>query len=181
MEARPYTTTETDLKLLKKMQFGQRMKWIREKANELHHGEFSINELANKADIAPSSLLRIEDGDSKDTKSLVLIKLANCMSVPVEVFHDPYYENTLREFTICGVSEATRNWHLTDIAYKVQLQLQVFSPQNIEVQAIDETLGLSVLEYEEFIGEVRQLLQKVRDRRNRWNKMLESYKLLSNS
>ncbi|RJE90730.1 XRE family transcriptional regulator [Paenibacillus sp. 1011MAR3C5] len=165
----PYVITEEDLKTLSGFQhLGEIHKYIRETAESRNPGMFTINALADKIGTSPSTLSRYESGKQRELKAALLSKIAQAISVPIEVFQLEYYMDDPRPFTICGITSSIKNFDLLEPTHRMHLSLKAYSPAGVMHEEVDEIVEMSVLEYEEFIEEVKHLIQKVRSRRNTW-------------
>jgi transcriptional regulator with XRE-family HTH domain len=164
----PYETTDEDLMKLSQMDFGGIHKFIREKANQLNPGKFTVNSLSELVGIAPSTISKVETGKQKKLSSDILDKISKKISVPLEVFNPEYYKVDPKPFTICGITSNVHNFDILAPSYRMQVSLKAFSPSGVLYKELEEIVPLSVLESEEFIWEFEQLIEKIKIRRNTW-------------
>lgn len=171
-EMNMYTVENNDLKILQDKDLGGRIKWIREKANEYNSPLFTAYRLAENISVAQSTISRIETGTQPRVD--LLEKVAEQFGVSIAVFTDAYYQDGGKPFTICKSSETTtpnsqeKIFNLIDTQYEATLSLLIKTHEGIDYVNIEETVYLSPLEHEEFIGEVNALISKVRSRRKNW-------------
>lgn len=166
----PYLITTEDLKTLQGYgSLGEIHKYIRERAEECNPGLFTINGLADKIGTSPSTLSRFESGKQQELKAALLAKIAQVMSVPVEAFQLDYYRNP-KTFTICGITPSIKNFDLLEPSHRMHLNLKAYSPAGVMHEEVDEIAEMSVLEFEEFIEEVKALVRKVEARRETWTR-----------
>ncbi|MFZ3591506.1 helix-turn-helix domain-containing protein [Bacillus sp. DJP31] len=180
-----YKVEDKDLSILKKMKLGERLKWIREKANEYNNPLFTVYRLAEKISVAQSTISRIESGTQPRVD--LLERIADQLGVSIAVFTDSYYENGGTPFIICGMSSSTQlfspksTFSLLDTQYEATLSLTLKTHEGINFKNIEETVFLSPIEHEEFADEVVALISKVRKRRKNWKiKQAASEKLFNN-
>ena len=177
----PYKTTDADLVQLSHMDFGGIHKFIREKANELNPGKFTVNSLSEMVGVSPSTLSKVETGKQKKLSSDILDKISKKISVPLEVFNPDYYKDCPKPFTICGITSNVQNFDILAPSYRIQMNLKAFSPSGVLYKEIEEIVPLSVLESEEFIWEVEQLIEKIKIRRKTWNRKQSAIEQLNES
>lgn len=165
----PYVITEEDLRTLSEFQqLGEIHKYIREKAESQNPGKFTINALADKIGTSPSTLSRFESGKQYGLKAALLAKIAQVMAVPIEAFQLDFYRNNPVSFTICGITSSIKNFDILEPTHRMHMNLKAYSPAGVMHEEVDEVVEMSVLEYEEFIEEVNNLINKVRVRRQTW-------------
>jgi transcriptional regulator with XRE-family HTH domain len=167
----PYQISNEDIdKLTKFTEPGEIHKYIRLIAERVNPDQFKIKVLANKVGTTPSTISRFEKGHQHELKASLLTKISEAMCVPLEVFHLSYYMNHPQPFIICGDTPSFTNFELLLPSHRIQLSLKAYSPSGAIYEELDEVVELSVLEYEEFIDEVKSLIKKVRTRREVWNR-----------
>jgi Predicted transcriptional regulators len=165
----PYQVTSDDLKTLQRFEhLGEIHKFIREVADAHNPGMFTINALADKVGTSPSTLSRFESGKQQELKAAVLSKIAQVMSVPIEAFQLDYYRSNPKPFTVCGITPSIKNFDLLEPSHRMHLNLKAYSPAGVMHEEVNEIVEVSVLEFEEFIEEVRALVRKVEARRETW-------------
>lgn len=179
MNYEPYTVTKSDLKHIGKLSFGERVKWIRSKANEINSPYFTIPNLAASAGIGQATLSRIESGELKDPKSNVLYRIAKALALPMEVFQDEYYEENPHPFTIHGETEIIPNENLTETFYRVELLLNLSTKDGKQHEKLHEEFYISPIEYEELLEDAQLLVEKVRRRRERWGNKKNAWNKLT--
>lgn len=171
-----YEVTEEDLLVLKqKKHFGERLNFIREKADMCNDGEFTINKFASKVGTAQSTISRIEAGELQDPKGSLLIKIAKALSVPMEVFYSEYYHEDLTSFVICGYKKLTFDVDMLEPIYRVDFKMTAYTRDGLAFQEIEKSIGVSILELEETFDEGHSLLNKVDKRRKLWEKKKLAY------
>lgn len=167
-----YTVEEHDLKYLKEATLSERVKWMREKANEYNPPLFSPYRLAEGVGVPQSTISRIEAGTLPKVE--LLDNIAVQLGVSVAVFTDSYYINGGEPFTICENGDnspphtSSRSFNLLDSQYEAKLSLSLKTHEGTDYASIEETVFLSPLEQEEFVDEVNALISKVRSRRKNW-------------
>lgn len=183
-----YTTSIDDLRELKTKSMGERLSWIREKANEKNKSMFTMYRVADQTGIAQSTIGRIESGEVKNPQLPKIEKIAEYLGVNMEVLFDDYYKGKLKEFIICESKNATNigvkeDMHLDvmDVAYQVEVQANITSVySHNQVTSFNETIEITPLEYEELLDELSFLINKVKKRRTTWRTKINASERLSN-
>ncbi|MBU5248167.1 helix-turn-helix domain-containing protein [Bacillus halotolerans] len=187
-ELKTYLTTTDDLQKLKGMEIGERIKWIREKANSENEPLFTVYRVADQTGLSQSTIARIEGGKVKNPQLPKLKQIAEYLGVNMEVFLDDYYKGILKSFIICSQTMKIDDkdsdkspFNLLDVAYKVQLTAKVKSTiSEFEEIALDETVELTPLDYQEFIDDVSLLVEKIHNRRLTWKTKQNALERLMN-
>lgn len=175
-ELKTYFTTIDDLKVLKNLKIGERIKWIRDIANEKNPGLFTAYRLSEQTGISQSTIGRIENGKVQNPQLPKLKKIADYLGVQMEVFLDDYYMGDLEGFVICqNIEEEVdidfehKPVGLMNVAYRIKLTADVESIHSeFNEVVLDKTVELTPLDYEEFIEELAELVEKIENRRLRW-------------
>lgn len=186
-ELKTYFTTMDDLETLEKLKIGERIKWIRDIANEKNPGLFTAYRLSEQTGISQSTIGRIESGKVQNPQIPKLQKIAEYLGVQMEVFLDDYYTRDLEGFVICQNIDGKLEMDveqkpigLMNVAYRIRLQADaesIFSDFNDIV--LDKTVELTPLDYEEFIEDLTELVEKIEQRRLRWKTKQDAFDRLT--
>lgn len=182
-----YVTTKEDLKLLKDKTIGDRVRWVREKANHQNPSSFTRYKVAKNTNLAKSTITRIEDGTISQPQYSKLEIIASYLQVNADVFFDSYYDDKMFNFVI-GEAEDIKEYEETyktlnilDEAYQAKVWTSIVSLHSGEVaEEFEEEVELSPLEYEEFKEEIKWLFYKVKERRKTWHQKRIAEQKLNN-
>ncbi|RIU93425.1 helix-turn-helix domain-containing protein [Oceanobacillus picturae] len=177
----PYAIKHEDFLELKEMSsLGERVQWIREKANEKNPTLFTRYRVADKSSLSQSTIKRIEENEVASPQRKKLEDIAAYLRVPVEAFFDDYYKGEPKSFIICEPEdEIIKEIDLESVSYVVELSAitkSIMAKTN-EV-TFEDKVELTALDYEEFIDDLTTLVEKVKKRRQTWELKRNAYNRL---
>jgi transcriptional regulator with XRE-family HTH domain len=172
---KPYKTNAIDIQDLKKKSIGERVFWIREKAEEVNKSYFTRYRVAEKTGIAFTTIVRIEENEVKNPQIAKLESIADYLGVPAKVFFDEYYEGVPEGFIICEPKELKLEiiqgnpLDLMSVTHVIELVVRSKSTiSDFTDIPVDEIIEVTPLDYEEFIDEVKALAKRLQKRRLSW-------------
>lgn len=183
----PYAIKHEDFLELKEMSsLGERVQWIREKANEKNPTLFTRYRVADKSNLSQSTIKRIEENEVTNPQQKKLESIAAYLQVPVEVFFDDYYKGEPKTFSIGEMDDETAKKERIDkiislesVSYVVGLTAITKSIMaNTNEITLEDKVELTALDYEEFIDDLSTLIEKVKKRRQTWELKRNAYNRL---
>ena len=183
----PYAINHEEFRILKEMtSIGERLQWIREKANKINPTFFTRYRVADKSNLSQSTIKRIEENEVTNPQRKKLDSIAAYLRVPIEVFYDDFYEGEPKSFIICEpedesmkTGELNNEISLESVSYVVELTATTRSIMTDNTEdTLEEKVELTPLDYEEFIDDLTALVEKVRKRRQVWALKRNAYNRL---
>lgn len=155
---------------------GQRESWIRSELNLIYPGEYTIAKVAERINLTPQGLRKLENEDEARPRQSTLIAMAELYQISSDVLTS----DSIEPFFLGGpISEINRS-DIRGPQYKLSISATLLRPDgNVEERSLISNLMLRHLDYEE-ICEMNIMMEKwIRNRLIKQQKLDEAYDTLT--